>query len=109
MYNKIGQTYYDQSINNNQICFWKDQTDITGSCKIEVPRVIESYGETGLNIRTNANRKSDSTKCLEEEESSVGMSHSLQILYGNLIDFGKKVNFYVRTQFDNKITSWSNV
>ena len=42
--------------------------------------------------------KWDRTSCQEEQASSVGMPHPLQMFYGNLSELGKKSNSVIRSR-----------
>ena len=57
-----------------------------------------SSGDIGLNIRTLASPKWDRTRCPEEEASSVGMPHPLQMFYGNLSQLGKRSNSVIMSR-----------
>ena len=52
-----------------------------------------SSGDIGLNIRTLA-----SPKVGQDQVSSVGMPHPLQMIYGNLSQLGKKSNSVIRSR-----------
>ena len=52
-----------------------------------------SSGDIGLNIRTLA-----SPKVGQDQVSSVGMLHPLQMFYGNLSQLGKKSNSVIRSR-----------
>ena len=45
--------------------------------------------------------KWDRTRCPEEQASSVGMPHPLQIVHGNLTQLGKKSNSVIRSRSVN--------
>ena len=53
---------------------------------------MRSMGETtGLNIGTYASEKRRRTRCTADVASYIGMSYPLQMSYGNLSDYNKKV------------------
>ena len=52
--------------------------------------------------------KWDRTRCPEEEASSVGMPHPLQMFYGNLAQLDKKSNSAIRSR-SVTVKNWCNV
>ena len=62
-------------------------------------------GKNGLNIRTNRSPIWDRTRCPEEQVFSIGVSHPLQMFYGNLPKLGKKVKVSKRSSLLRKSQS----